>query len=102
MLDGKYFVVPLDYSRVKEVWLSRLDICTAGLDEPEALRVSVKLPNQLALISARLADKGLRLQSLNQMMDIEDPRVHFYIVYPKLPLIRRDPRLDAVKRRIGL
>ena len=70
--------------------------------EAEALRTSAKFPNHLALICAGLGEKDCVFEALNQMADIKDPRIHFYIVYPELALIRGDPRLDALKKKIGL
>jgi len=70
--------------------------------EAEALRKSAKFPNLLALICAGLGDKDCVFEALNQMADIRDPRIHYYIVYPELALIRGDPRLDALKKKIGL
>ena len=71
-------------------------------DEAEALRKSAKFPNHLALICAGLGDKDCVFEALNQMADIRDPRVHYYIVYPELALIRGDSRLDTFKKEIGL
>jgi adenylate cyclase len=70
--------------------------------EAEAIRKTVQFPNQLALVCAGLQDKDCVFDALNQMADIKDPRIHFYIVYPELALIRGDPRLDSLRRKIGL
>ena len=70
--------------------------------EAEALRKSTSFPNRLALVCAGLGDKDCVFEALNQMADIKDPRIHYYIVYPELALIRGDPRLDALKKKIGL
>lgn len=70
--------------------------------EAEALRESAKFPNHLALICAGLGDRDCVFEALNRMADIKDPRIHLYIVYPELALIRGDPRLDALKKKIGL
>src|SRR5262249_3639775 len=51
--------------------------------EAEALRTSAKFPNHLALICAGLGDKDCVFEALNQIADIKDPRIHFYIVYPE-------------------
>jgi TolB-like protein len=70
--------------------------------EAEALRKSQKIPNQLALTCAGLGDKDCVFEALNKMADAKDPRIHMYIVYPELALIRGDPRLDLLKKKIGL
>jgi hypothetical protein len=36
------------------------------------------------------------------MADLRDPMVHFDIVKPELSLIRGDPRMAALKKKVGL
>jgi TolB-like protein/Tfp pilus assembly protein PilF len=70
--------------------------------EAETMRTTAQFPNQLALVCAGLQDKDCVFESLNQMADVKDPRIQVYIVYPELALIRGDPRLGTLRRKIGL
>jgi adenylate cyclase len=71
--------------------------------EAEQLLVSQQMfPHHIALICAGLADKDCVIESLNRMADIKDSRVHFYLVYPELAIIRGDPRVEALRKKIGL
>jgi len=70
--------------------------------EAEEFRKSEQHPNHLALICAGLGDKDGVIEALYRMADMKDPRVHYYLIYPELSLIRGDPRLVSLKKRIGL
>jgi TolB-like protein len=72
--------------------------------EAESLRESQRQHqnNGLALTCAGLGDRDCVFEALNQMADMKDPRIHYYIAYPELSLIRGDPRLLALKKKIGL
>ena len=72
--------------------------------EAESLRESQRQHsnNGLALTCAGLGDKDCVFEALNQMADTKDPRIHYYIAYPELSLIRGDPRLLALRKKIGL
>jgi TolB-like protein len=68
----------------------------------EARKSGRLLPNALALTCAGLGDKDCVFEALNRMADMKDPRIHYYIVYPELSLVRGDRRLPALKMKIGL
>jgi serine/threonine protein kinase/Tfp pilus assembly protein PilF len=70
--------------------------------EAEAVLKSEKFANQRALTCAGLGDKDCVFEALNEMADAKDGRVHVYIVFPELALIRGDPRLETLKKKIGL
>src|SRR5262249_16331245 len=69
-------------------------------DEAESLRKTEQFPNQLALICASLGDKDCVFDSLNRMADLKDPRIHYYIGFPELALIRGDLRLGELRKKI--
>ena len=70
--------------------------------EAEELRKSEQHPNRLALICAGLGDKDCVIEALNRMVGVKDQRIHYYLRYPELSLIRGDPRLVSLKKKIGL
>jgi TolB-like protein len=70
--------------------------------EAEELRRLAKTDDDLANICAGLGDKDCVFEALNRMADSKDPQVYYYTVKPELSLIRGDPRLMALNRKIGL
>ena len=70
--------------------------------EAEDLRRSATDPDSVANICAGLGDKDCVFEALNRMADIKDPQLNFYMVKPELSIIRGDPRLAALKKKVGL
>jgi TolB-like protein len=70
--------------------------------EAEELRRSTKNPGSVANICAGLGDKDCVFEALNRMADIKDPEIYFYLVKPEMSIIRGDPRLVALKKKVGL
>ena len=70
--------------------------------EAEELRRSARNPDSLANICAGLGDKDCVFEALNRMADIKDPDIYFYLVKPELSIIRGDPRLAALRKKVGL
>jgi tetratricopeptide (TPR) repeat protein len=71
--------------------------------EAEALAAkNANFPNRLAFIYAGLGDKDRVFEALEGMAASKDPRVQIYLGYPELALIRGDPRLAALRKKVGL
>ncbi len=71
-------------------------------DEAQQLREAARAPSQQALICAGLQDKDCVIEALNGMADVRDPRVHHYLIYPEMALVRGDSRLEALRKKVGL
>ena len=59
-------------------------------------------PHRLAFIYAELGDKDRTFDALNKMDKDKNPLLESYISFPELALIRGDPRLAELRRRLGL
>jgi hypothetical protein len=59
-------------------------------------------PNEQALILAGLGDRDGTFEALDRMAALGQQRVGLYLNYPDLSLLRGDPRLSALDRRLGL
>lgn len=59
-------------------------------------------PARLVIISAGLRDKDRTFEALERMAAEKDPRVGWYITHPELAFIRDDPRMAALRRRLGI
>jgi tetratricopeptide (TPR) repeat protein len=57
---------------------------------------------QQVLIYAGLGDKDRTLQALDRMADLGPVRVGRTLTLPELAFLRRDPRLNALRRKVGL
>jgi len=55
-----------------------------------------------ALTYGGLGDKDRAFEALERMAAKKDSRVGFYPVYPELALLRGDPRLSELRRKLGL
>jgi serine/threonine-protein kinase len=71
--------------------------------EAEALAAQRKdFPAALTLIHAGLGNTDQAFEALERMAAEKDPRVGMYLTYPELSLLRADPRMVALRRRLGL
>jgi eukaryotic-like serine/threonine-protein kinase len=71
--------------------------------EAEALAVkNANVPRRLAWIYAGLGDKDRVFGALDGMVANKDPLLPIYLSYPELALIRGDPRLAALRKKVGL
>src|SRR5262249_18261960 len=61
-----------------------------------------RFPNFEVLMYAGLGDKDRTFEALDRMAARGDWRVHIYLVFPELALLRGDPRLKVFRQRIGL
>jgi hypothetical protein len=60
-------------------------------------------PNDQALIFAGLGDKDRLFDALERMRMRGPPRVGQYLMFPELmPLLRDDPRVLALRQKVGL
>jgi TolB-like protein/DNA-binding winged helix-turn-helix (wHTH) protein/Tfp pilus assembly protein PilF len=71
--------------------------------EAEAIAArNQEFPHRLAVIYAGLGDKDRTFDALNKMDKDKNPLLESYISFPELALIRGDPRLAELRRRLGL
>jgi TolB-like protein/thioredoxin-like negative regulator of GroEL len=71
-------------------------------DEAARMEAQTTFPNEQALILAGLGDKDGTFEALGRMAALGPQRVGLYLNYPELTLLRGDPRLTALDRRLGL
>jgi len=72
-------------------------------EEAEKLAASLAAsPFQQALIFAGLGDKDRTLEALDRMTALGALRVGRTLYYPELALVRGDPRLKALRKKVGL
>jgi tetratricopeptide (TPR) repeat protein len=71
-------------------------------EEAEKLAASTTNPWTQALIFAGLGDKERTFEALNRMTALGPVRVGRDLYYPELDLIRGDPRVKAVRKKVGL
>jgi TolB-like protein len=71
--------------------------------EAEKLAATLTVsPFHQALIFAGLGDKDRTLEALDRMIDLGALRVGKTLAYPELALLRGDPRLKALRKKVGL
>ena len=71
-------------------------------EEAERMAAVSEYPNEQALIFAGLGDRDRTLTAIDRMAALGPLRVGVYINYPELALLRHDPRLKALRNKIGL
>ncbi len=71
-------------------------------DEARRMAAQTTFPNEQALILAGLGDKDGTFEALGRMAALGPQRVGLYLNYPEFTLLRGDPRLAALDRRLGL
>ena len=69
---------------------------------PERLAASAEYPNEQALIFAGLRDGDRALEALERMAMLGPQRVGMYLNYPEFALLRGDPRVTALRKKVGL
>ena len=70
-------------------------------EEAEKLAMSLS-PHQRAVIFAGLGDKERTLEALDRMAVVGPVRMGWILDLPELALLRGDPRLKALRKRVGL
>jgi Flp pilus assembly protein TadD len=71
-------------------------------DEAERLVASAEYPNEQALIFAGLRDGDRALQALDRMAMLGPQRIGMYLNYPEFALLRGDPRVTVLRKKVGL
>src|SRR5262249_45442739 len=71
-------------------------------EEAEKMAAASMYANEQALIYAGLDDKDRTFEALGRMAELGAQRVGVYINYPELALLRDDPRLKALQKKVGL
>ena len=71
-------------------------------DEAEKLAAGTTNPFAQALIFAGLGDKERTLEALDRMTVLGPVRVGRDLKFPELDLIRGDPRVKAIRKKVGL
>jgi TolB-like protein len=71
-------------------------------DEAEKLAAGTTNPYTLALIFAGLGDKERTLEALDRMAVLGPVRTGRALSFPELDLIRGDPRVKAIRKKVGL
>jgi serine/threonine-protein kinase len=59
-------------------------------------------PASLVLIHAGLGETDRAFEALERMAAEKDPRVGIYLTYPELAPLRKDPRMNAFRQKLGL
>jgi tetratricopeptide (TPR) repeat protein len=59
------------------------------------------LPNRQALIYAALGDKDRAFEALERLAVLNPRRAGAYLNYPELAMLRGDPRVAALRRKLG-
>ena len=70
-------------------------------DNAEKLAIDLS-PTQQALIFAGLGDKERALEALNRMAVVGPVRMGSILSLPELALLRGDPRVKALRHKVGL
>jgi TolB-like protein/Tfp pilus assembly protein PilF len=70
--------------------------------EAEKLAATLVSPFQQALIFAGLGDKDRTIEALDRMTNLGALRLGRTLHYPELALVRGDPRLKALRKKVGL
>jgi TolB-like protein len=71
-------------------------------EQADRLLAAASQPNEQALIFAGLRDKDRALQALDHMAVLGPQRVGMYLNYPEFALLRGDPRVTALRKKVGL
>ncbi len=71
-------------------------------EEAEKMAAASRYPNEQALIFAGLGDKDRTFEALDRMAALGSIRIGTYLNGPELALVRGDPRLAALRKKVGL
>ena len=70
--------------------------------EVEQFAATLVEPYRQALAYAALGDKDRTFEALNRAVEIVPHRVAPLLMYPEMRLLRGDPRLDALRKKLNL
>ena len=70
----------------------------------DAERVAALLPRPAnkALIFAAMGDMDRTLEALDQMVSMGPTRIGRLLIFPEFAFLRGDPRLKAIRKKVGL
>jgi serine/threonine-protein kinase len=87
-----------------ERWVARAYVLAGRRQEVQRLIEAHKNehPYRQALIYAALDDKDRTFEALNRAVDLVPHRTAFTLACPEMALLRGDPRLDVLKRKLNL
>jgi len=71
-------------------------------EEAEKMASAAQYANEQALIFAGLGDKDRALEALDRMGALGPQRVGDYLNFPQLAFLRGDPRVTALRKKVGL
>src|SRR5205807_9690289 len=71
-------------------------------EEAEKFAAATSAPFQQALAFAGLSDKDRTLEALNRMAVQGPVRIGRTLIYPEFALLRGDPRVKALRKKVGL
>lgn len=83
-------------------WLGNAYIHAGRRNEAEQMAAVSKFADERALIFAGLGDKGRTLEALENMASRGPQRVGRFLMYPEFAFLRGDPRVKALRERVGL
>ena len=87
---------------LNEGWIGYVYAVTGRRDEAHALAArNGELPNRQAVIYAALGDKGRAFEALERLAVRNPARAGSHLEYPELATLRGDPRVDALRRKMG-
>jgi predicted Zn-dependent protease len=70
--------------------------------EAESMAAASRFPNERALIFAGLGDKERTIEALEGMTILGAQRLGLYLHYPEMALLKGDPRLQELRKKVGL
>ncbi len=86
----------------REHWAARAYVEAGRRAEVEQMAARQAAPYQEAMVHAALGDKDRTFDAVNRSVDAWPHRMALILEYPEMALLRGDPRLDAVKKRLRL
>lgn len=85
-----------------QTWLSHTDVRVGRRAEVEQFAAVHDQPYRLALIHAALGDKDKTFEALERAAETVPHRIVLLLTYPEMHLLRGDPRLAALRKKLDL
>jgi serine/threonine-protein kinase len=89
-------------TRNRVVWAAHLDVRMGKREEIERLVAATDHPYRRAILFAALGDKERTLEALDRAVDVLPHRTALLLVLPEMALLRGDPRLIPIRRKLRL
>ena len=83
-------------------WMGRAYVMTGRRADVERLAANQEHPYREALLYSALGDKDRTFEALNRAMETFPNRVALVLALPEMAFLRRDARLDALRRKLRL